>query len=430
MAKNSRDSGANSWAETSNRITYGEVFEDGIIDVVASTNQNGLDLLFYAGEKVHVAQEINHRGVLYRTPDLDLSIRQALRFPPGVTAYRSFTALFTNVVNLYREHFGLPEEVAIFAASWIFSSWIPELMVMPLTMCVTATASQVRNLHRLFRCLCRRPLMVAELSRRLPFYLHPTLLIDDPKLSPKACAFWSAANSHGVVVPEKGGRLCELTCSKAVRLHPQDSADLWGEDAAHLVLLPTEFSPLSDRLLEKITSEFQPQLEMYRLRRLTGMERVVPTLSQFADFELARNLFACLPDDAEIVGNLTLLLESHRQEVLARRSRNPQLAIVEAVWVPAHSPGKMSVGEITERVNAILRARDEMYVFNSWEIGWLLRKLHLHSRSTREGRVLRFSTEICRRLHQLARELGLKLPIVPSCEECKEPQAIEAASVV
>ena len=136
-------------------------------------------------------------------------------------------------------------------------------MLIPLTMCVTATRCQVLNLFRMLRSLCRRPLMVAENSRRLPIFLHPTLMVDDPKLSPKACAFWRAANLPGVVVSATASRVCELACSKAVRLQPEDSPDTWGEEAMHLVLPPEGSLPVSDHLLASVAAEFQPGLELY-----------------------------------------------------------------------------------------------------------------------------------------------------------------------
>ena len=429
MGKNSRSTETNSGAETPIRITYGEVFENAVIDIVASaegTDRDGLNLLFWGGGKVHVASEIKHRGIVYRAPDLDSSIRQAMRFPPGATAYGSFTTLFKNVANLYRQHLGLPEDMANFTTSWNFSTCIPELMLIPPTLAITASRCQVRNLFRMFHSLCRRSLMVAQLSRHLPIHLGPTLLVDDPTLSPKACAFWSAANSPGMVVPATGGKLCELACSKAVHLQPQDSPDLWGEEVMHLMPPPAEFPPLSSRLLEDIAAEFQPQLEMFRLRRLIGQETFATPSSPLSDRAFACNLYRCIPDDAGIVQSLTPLLESQQQEVLARRARNPQLAIITAVWVPAHKPGKMSVSEITDRVNAILFSAGEMYVLNCREIGWQLRKLRLWTHSTSSNRVLQFSTEIRQRLHQLGREFGLQLPTIQGCPECMEAQVIDS----
>jgi hypothetical protein len=292
----SRNAGANSRTEIPIRITHGEVFENAVIDLVGSTDgadRDGLDLLFWDSGKVHVASEIKHRGVVYRAPDLDSSIRRALRFPPGATAYASPAKLFTSVADLYREHLGLREDLAVYTTCGTLATWIPELMLIPPTLAITASRCQIRHLFRMLHSLCRRPFMVAQLSRQLPIHLNPTLLVDDPTLSPKACAFWSATNSPGMVVPATGGKLCELACAKAVRLQPQDSPDLWGEEVMHLMLAPAEFPPLGNRLLEDIAAEFQPQLEMFRLRRLIGQEPFATPSSQLSDCEFACNLYRC-----------------------------------------------------------------------------------------------------------------------------------------
>jgi hypothetical protein len=430
LAKHSRNTGTSSGAKTRPQITYGELVADAVIDVVASKDPDGLDVLSWDGRKLFTAPRLDYRGVVYCAPDLDPSIRRAIRFPNGATDYGSATKLFTNIANLYREHLGLAEDLAAFTTCWNLATWIPELMLMPVTMCVTATKFQVLNLFRMFHSLCRRPLMVAELSRRLPIFLHPTLLVDDPKLSPKACSFWRAASVPGVIVPVTESRVCELACSKAVRLQPEDSLDAWGEEAMHLVLPPTEFPPLSDHLLASIAAEFQPQLEMHRLRRLSGKEKSAFPSSPLSKFQLARDLFACLPEDAGIVRTLTPLLESHQQELLARGSRNPQVAIVKAVWVPAHEPGKMSVSDVAKRANTILRSDEEMYLYSPREVGWLLRKMRLQTHRTPNCKVLQFSSEIRQRVHELARNLGLQLPAVQGCPACKELEVVDKYPVV
>jgi hypothetical protein len=213
-------------------------------------------------------------------------------------------------------------------------------------------------------------------------------------------------------------------------LQPEDSPDAWGEEAMHLVLPPTERPPLSDHLLKTIAAEFQPQLEMFRLRLLTGIDQFASTSHPLAKFELARNLGACIPEDSGIVRILTPLLESHQEDLLTWRSRDPKVAIVEGVWVPAHKPGKMSPSEVTERVNAILNSSDEICQYIAREIGWLLIKLGLHTRRNRDNKVLQFSSEIRQRVHQLAQEFGLQLPRVKGCPDCKVPKVIDRKSVV
>jgi hypothetical protein len=414
------------------RITSGETLHNGtILDLVAAADRDGLDLLSWDGkEQSSIAPAFNCDGIVYGPPDLHATVREAMTFPKGAVEYGTVAELFMKVSNLYREYAGLPEDSAASTTCWTLSSWIPEFLLIPLTLCVSgAPMRQVCTLFRLFGSLSRRALLVAELSRHLPFFLHPTLMVIDSKLSGKARAFWGAANCHGMFVAGTRNTVCNLACSKAVLLRPEDSPDSWGEEAMHLVLAPTERPPLSDHLLTSIADEFQPWLEMFRLRLLTGIDQFASTSHPLSRFELARILGACIPEDPGVVQILTPLLQSREQDLLAQRSRDPRVAIQEAVWAPSHEREEMSVGEITKRVNAILRSRGVTYEFNVKEIGWKLRNLYLCTSSNGKCKVLRFSGEIRCRIHQCVQEFRLGLPFVKNCQDCQGLQATEKKPV-
>src|SRR6202030_931569 len=168
--------------------TCGEILPDGtVVDLVAA-DQERLDLLIWDGdEKPIIVPAINRGSILYHPPVLHPSVREAVTFPIDAVEYGTTTQLFTKIFKLYGECLGLPKDLGAFATCWTLGSWIPELLPVPLTLCVIgARLPQIQNLFRAFRSLCRRALPVAELSRRLPFFLRPTLLVNDPKLSGKA----------------------------------------------------------------------------------------------------------------------------------------------------------------------------------------------------------------------------------------------------
>jgi hypothetical protein len=185
------------------RVTCGETLQNGTtLDLVAAAGRDGLDLLSWDGkERPSIAPAFNCDGVVYEPPDLHPSVRDAMTFPNGAVEYGTVAELFVKTSNLYREHAGMREDLAAFTTSWTLSSWVPEFLLIPLTLCVIgAPMHQVCSLFRLFGSLCRRALLVAELSRRPPLFLHPTLMVIDPKISGSARAFWHAASCHGMFV--------------------------------------------------------------------------------------------------------------------------------------------------------------------------------------------------------------------------------------
>jgi hypothetical protein len=414
------------------RVTCGETLENGqILDLVAAADRDGLDLLCWDGQEEPLIQPaFACDSIVYQPPDVHPSIREAMTFPNGASEYGTTRDLFMKIASAYRQHLWLPEDLAAFTTCWTLSSWVPEFMVIPLTLCVSsAPMHQICNLFQLFGSLCRRALPVAELSRRLPFFLRPTLVVNDPTLSGKALAFWRATNCHGLFVAGTGSTLCELSCSRAIVLQPGDSPEMWGEEAMFLTLPHVESAPLSGQILVKIAAETQPQLEMFRLRLLTGMDQFVSPSHPLSRFDLARKLGACIPEDAGIVQILTPMLESHQQEMLAQRSRDPRVVILEAVWSPSHEQDEMTAGEITKRVNAILRSRGENHEYNAKEIGWKLRNLNLCTSSNGKCKVLRFSGDIRDRIHRCIREFRLRMPFRKDCPDCQGLQATEGKSI-
>jgi hypothetical protein len=143
-----------------------------------------------------------------------------------------------------------------------------------------------------------------------------------------------------------------------------------------------------------------------------------------AGFELGGNLPACIAEDHEIVEAMAPVLEARAQELLARRSLDPHVAIVEALWSAAHQEQEIAVKELTKRVNALLRSRGEISTCNTNQLGWKLRYLGLHSVHNGKRKVLRISRETRRRVHELAQQFALKLPKVPECADCENAQTV------
>jgi hypothetical protein len=410
------------------RITCGETLPSGtIIDLVAAADRDGLDILSCNDKlELSIAPAFDAgAGVFYQPPDLHPSVRAAVMFPQGAVQYGTVAELFVKICALFRKLVGLPEDLAAFATCWTLSTWIFELMLIPPTLVVSgALKRQICSMLMLFGSLCRRGLPVAELSRRLPFSLNPTLLINDPRLSAKTCASWQAANCHGLYVPGAGSTVRSLCCSKAVVLQLGDSPQVWGDEAMFLMFPPADSAALSSRMLANIAAEFQPQLEMFRLRHLSGADQFVSTTHPLSRFELVRNLGACVPEDPEIVRILTPLLESHQQDLLAERSCDPRVAILEAIWAPSHDQDEITVGEVTKRTNAILRSRGATQDYNVKEIGWKLKNLNFRTSSNGKCKVLAFWTTRSR-IHDQVREFRLQLPFKENCKDCQAMQATE-----
>jgi hypothetical protein len=405
--------------------TFGEILPDdgGAIELVTDS-QGKLTLLHFDGTKCLIQPQIQVGLTTYVAPFLDSSVLRAIRFPSGAAEYGKPGELFWKVVGLFRRYAGCSQDESVYLAWIVFCSWFA--CDPPITVCISAMGMrQIMRLVRLFHALCRRPLAVAELSRGLPLELGPTLLLNISQMSAKTAGFWRASNFSDVYVPRAGGVVSNIACGKIVFCETVESREAWGPEAMHLALLPTteQLPSLTEQEAVQIADEYQPKFLLWRLHRLSSMHQS-KTTSCPSNLG-GQNLLVCVGEEPEIVKAVTLLLEAQEQELSARRSRNPYLAIVEAVWSAAHKKAKeISVAEVAQRVNVILHSRGENLQFSAHEIGWRLRHLELDRCHNGKAKVLRFSREICRRIHQLAAQFGLQLPKVAGCADCQGTQMV------
>ncbi len=408
-------------------MSCGEILPGAIIDLVAAADRDALDfLLSKEKEKPLIAPMVEFGGVYYRPPSLHPSILAAVPFPRGVAEYGDVSQLFGAMCKLHQQHLRMPEDSAASMVAYDLATWLPESMPAPPTICIRgASAHQIFNLFKISRCLGRRALRVGKLTTKLPLYLRPTLLITDPGLTPKICEFWAAANFNGVLVPGAGGELTELSCAKAILLRPEESPEAWGTEAMSITLPPVDAPDLEDNLLTSIMAEFQPQLQAYRLDWLHHRSEHIAKSYGSSDSALARRLYACVQGEPGIVQMLKPMLESHEEQLMAQRSRDPRVAVLEAIWSPSHVQGEFTVNEITTRVNALLRSRGSNQDYNVREIGWKLRNLSLSTSSNGKCKLLRFSEEARWAIHKQVQQFQLKLPFYQECAYCRASQTTE-----
>jgi hypothetical protein len=409
--------------------TYGEVLANGaVIDLVTTPSRDSVTLLYWDGQNHKIGQQVEDGSTIYQAPYLHASLLAAIGFAPGPAEYGSPTELFWKVVSLVCHYMGFSRELAAVMTQAVFRSWFPDCCARPITLCISGMdMDQVMKLFRLFHALCRRSLVVAELSHNLPLFLSPTLLVNVPAVSASAGGRWRASNYRGAFVLGPRGTVRNIACSKIIFCETEPAREVWGPEAMHIALLPTnqELPALTEAEEAQLAEEYQPQFLLFRLRNLFSMSQsVLPSCSpRPAGFELG-NLPACIAEDHEIVEAIAPVLEARAQELLARRSLDPHVAIVEALWSPVHPEKEISVKELTKRVNALLRLRGEISTCNTNQLGWKLRNLGLQRVHNGRCKVLRISRETSRRVHELAQQFALKLPKVPECANCENAQTV------
>jgi hypothetical protein len=404
------------------RFTSGEILNDGtILQPVLAGDR--LMLCAYDGLQANILPHYEFGNIVYSPPKLHPTLLSRLRFPTAPIEYGSVAKLFRSAVQIFEER-GFSKEVSRLAVSVALASWLPEFLFELLTLLVYGSdMTQVAIMFSLLACLSRRPLLSPKLSASLPFGLQTTLLALAPNVSEREAAFWRATNMPGVCIPLRDGAVASWACTRILFVGDERDLGSWGDEALRLFLPPyIRATPVSDEELTQIAEQFQPQFLMFRLQQLSKKRNsaTAPTTKKQA-VQTARPLLMLFANEQDIVNSIRPILQEQQHELLDQQGRDPHRAMIECLWATAHSKQKsISVKELAKRVNVLLRTRGERATYDERELGWKLRRLGLERRRTESGMLLRFDTEMVRKLHQLAHNFKLKLSKFAKCHHCKQ----------
>ena len=412
--------------------TSGEIFSDGsVIELVSSATDRRLSLLLWRKRQQTIARHVKHRGRIYEAIDVNELLRVAIRFPTDAAPYGTAHQFFSGVRDVFTRYIGLALPEASLLTAWTWSTWFPELASSPPTLVISGPdANHAVTLFRLLNCLCRRPLVLADINRSGLFaamQLHPTLLVNNPAQFPKIWQLLVNANHHGVYVLGTQGKVHNIVGSRAFFVGMQD---IGSEGALHLALPPAgaEIPILDERRQAEIARRFQRQWLMFRLQNLRQVGQSPSSVSQpdSPNFESTHNFARFLQQAPDIARAVAPLLQRQHEDATVQHACDVVRAIVEVLWAPLHQKAEIAVARIAELTNALIRSRGEILEFNAAEVGWKLKNLGFYRHRNGSGKVLQPSRETVLLVHQLARRLCLNLAPLQSCPDCTEPGAVVA----
>jgi hypothetical protein len=124
------------------------------------------------------------------------------------------------------------------------------------------------------------------------------------------------------------------------------------------------------------------------------------------------------------------LLQLQEQAALAERCCDPCAAMIEVMWPQLHANEKeLSMRDLTQLTNTLLRSRGEIREYSSEELGKKLRSLGLYRHRKNSGMVLLFARDTVRRMHELARSFGV-CKMVAGCSNCMASKITGGQAVV
>ena len=418
-------------------ISPGEIFDDGaIIELVSgSSGSSKPNLLLWNGPKATVGPRVEHGGCIYEAAELPPSLYRATRFPSRCSDYGSARSLFAAITDLFRHHLDLPERESSLLACFSIGTWLADQLPTAPTLTISGPDQELGiNVLRLLSCVCRHPLLLAEVTpggfRSLPRQLSLTLLLNQQELKPNMQRLLRASNYRGLHLPGNRGSVVDPYGPKAIFCGNDDAIDTLGGGVIHISAAPSQLqsSALDERVQNEIADDFQPRLLMYRLKNF-GKVRESPvdvSTFTFSTRQLAHTLAACFPEDPELARDAVQLFRPQDEEVRGQRSGDVDCAIVEVLWGIIHGrkQGAVRVDELAKFVDALLRSRGETLTYSAEEIGWKLRNLNIPRHSSSSGRQVLLGRRTSQLVHRLAQAYDLPCTqrVEASCPDCNQEE--------
>ena len=318
-------------------------------------------------------------------------------------------------------------------ACFSISTWLADHLPTAPTLMISGPDQELGiDVLRLLSCLCRHPLMLAEITpgglRSLSSQLSLTLLLNQQEMRRNMQRLFRASNHRGLHLPGNRGSVVDRYGPKAIFCGNYAALDILDGGVIHISAAPSQLrsSALDESVQNKIANDLQPQLLMYRLKNSGKVpESVDVSKFTFATRPLARTLAACFPEDSELARDTVQLLGLQDEEVRGQRSLDVNCAIVEILWSIIHDRKHqpVRVNELAKFVNALLRSRGETLEYSAEEIGWKLSDLNIPRHASSSGRQVLHGRNTSQRVHVLAQAYGLHLQSVEvCCPDCNQEE--------
>ena len=416
--------------------TSGEFFADGsVLELVrAQTEPEEVKLLHWNGKVLDVAARVTRAGVKYAPTAIDPNLKKVLRLPTRVAPPETGEKLFTDVHDLLTRHLAQLEGCITALACALFLSWMSPVLPMAPVLWIFSPAGSPRNRTlQMLSLLSRRPVRIVGLRRgdiaRLPMWLQPTLLLDEPDLRPEMQAILQSSAYRGARTVSSHG-LFEFYGSKIVCSHHLPHSTALGTDALKATLLPIagQLPTLDKKMEEEIAEEFQARFLGHFIRNAGDAQNANFDASQFTSpiQDIARTVSAAVMGNGDVQKRILPMLGVQDEEIRADRARAGDVVVVEASLSFIHQGGWTTVrsGSIAERVSAIYKGRGCDQRPSAEAVGRALKRVGIPSgRIGSAGNGIELTVPICQLIHTLAVSYGVRAmagALLSGCKYCHE----------
>jgi hypothetical protein len=361
-----------------------------------------------------------------------------LILPTGVKGFGTTGDLFHDISNFLSKHVLLPPKECALLTYWAISTWFTDYLSSCPGVFISGPISTADLLLRTLVAVCRRPVLLGELSpailRKLPITeLTPTLLIREPQLNRYMSALLNASNQPGYLF-FSGRTFQQLYCPKCIYVGECFNDAPAMSNSVHINLTGTALTLGHCAPTNEEIASFQNRLFSYRLLnhdkvaaanfRVSGFR---PEISAVVDV-----LAAAIVDDVELQREVIAILKDRDEQSRVDRATGVNGVVLQAVLFHCHQKDqlKLFVREIAATANRLYAEDGESLKLSSETVGHVLKRLGLYTRRLgNAGRGLMLDKATQSQAHSLGHAYDA-LAVEPTCEYCHQFQQPQTEEVV
>lgn len=404
-------------------------FHNGAILDLIRTREFGEGLILYRNGKIRTGHQIRYKGRIWvasRHP-----IIAQMRLPGSIANYEDpsldegLISADTILDEIFRFlltfiDFSL-ETDAMAAARYGLSTWFTHhLAMIPILSIAGPTGSGKSKLAQCLNCICRRPLLFADINaaalRSLPLHFHPTLIMDELRLNDEMVRLLRTG-THRNGLTYRDGRAIELFCPKVVvTQEPLADAALISR-AVEIRLVPTsrDMPDLTPTAANTFATAILPRILRFFLQNYDTI--TAPRLNALSlsphKRDVARALAA--PSESFDQGEVVDLLQRQDNNVSVQRFFTRESAVLSALLEACLQQVQFVLaGGIARLANHKLQSEGERLQLSAKAAGTILNKLGFKTEAIGSyGRGIWMTQEVMRRLDNLGRHYGLFVQAPP-----------------
>lgn len=401
-------------------------FSDGtLVELVRDPSHLRPRLLIWKNGKTAIQDDFRQADCSFVPPDIDPSLLGAMRLPTAVSRNATLQDLLQGTQKCISTYVDLQPQYVRLVSNFVVYTWFADrLTVAPYLWITGPCCAGKTRLLRLMHCLCRRAVLVSDISPAslysLPNAIIPTLLMDEfePGTGGRSreLEHYLRCGSTQDGKAMRGGKLYDTFCPKVISSRIATADGALASRAVFISMLPTSrFLPELERSTQEgIANQFQNQFQRYRLENYS--RPLSDGLSKRTDFvprmrDLTRALAAPLFGHQQLEQQLIEDLQPQNQGAKLSLHSEPEWVVATALFDEAHHNrgGVFTVGDLTIDVNALLGKIGETYLLKPRAVGNYLRSLGFNPLKLGSiGRGLRMTQQLARQVHKLASDLGIK----------------------